>query len=81
MRKEFLLWVESAATSCFAVLFILTLVSRDWIEEVFGIDPDRHSGLLEWLIAAVMLVAAVGAGTLARRQWRRLQADPAANRT
>lgn len=31
-----------------SILFIITLVQRDWVEIVFG--PDNRSGAFEWLI-------------------------------
>jgi hypothetical protein len=36
---------------------VLTFVWRDWIEAVFRVDPDRHSGALEWAIVAVLFTA------------------------
>ncbi len=41
----------------------------NWIEQLFGIDPDLGSGSLEALIAAA--VALVVAGALASRWTRR----------
>ena len=35
-----------------AALGVLTLFWRDWIEAIFGIDPDHHNGSFEWLIVA-----------------------------
>ena len=43
----------------------------DWIEQIFGIDPDMGSGSLEMLIAgAVVLVVA---GVIASRMSRKAQ--------
>jgi hypothetical protein len=36
---------------------VLTFAWRDWIEAIFRVDPDRHSGALEWAIVAVLLAA------------------------
>ena len=49
-RKRFSLafWIESFAGSFTGFLAILTLVWRDWIEGVFGYDPDHHNGSFEW---------------------------------
>lgn len=53
-----------------AALFALTLVRRDWIEVVFGVEPDAGSGALEWGIAFAFLFAGVGLFLLARRDRR-----------
>lgn len=58
------------ACAC-AALAALTMVWPDWIEEIFGVDPDRHSGLLEWMIVVGLAVVSVVSGILARVEWRR----------
>jgi hypothetical protein len=50
---------------------VLTLVEREWIELVFGVEPDRGDGSLEWTIVAVLLVATIVFAWLARAEWRR----------
>lgn len=57
-----------------AVLCAVTLISHDWIEAVFGVDPDHGNGWLEWLIVALLALTAVGCGALARADRRRLRA-------
>lgn len=37
LRARF--WVELALVALTTVLFLLTLVSREWIEVLFGVDP------------------------------------------
>jgi hypothetical protein len=64
-------WVEAALTALAGFLFVLTLVWRDWIEAVFGADPDQHSGSLEWAVVGVLFVAAMAAAAFARFEWRR----------
>jgi hypothetical protein len=78
VRKRF--WIELAlgVTSC--LLLLLTLATREWIELVFGVDPDNGSGALEWAIVASLTLATLLFGALARRERRtaRLRPDSAA---
>jgi hypothetical protein len=64
-------WLELGLASLTAVLFLVTLVSRDWIEAVFGWDPDRHSGSLEWGIVLGLLALTVLAAATTYAEWRR----------
>jgi hypothetical protein len=43
----------------------------DWIEQVFGIDPDFGSGALEILIAGAVVLIVVGIVLMRRRASRR----------
>ena len=69
LRTRF--WVKAALGCVSAFLLVLTLVWRDWIAVVLGVDPDNHSGSLEWTIVSALLVAALVLGFLARAEWRR----------
>jgi hypothetical protein len=62
------------------VLFLLTLVRRDWIEVLFGVDPDRHSGSLEWLVVSGLLAVTVVLFSLAAIEWRRAAVVPIGDR-
>ena len=53
------------------VLAFATLVWPDWIERIFGIEPDGGSGALEWLIVAVVLAVSICFAVAARLEWRR----------
>jgi hypothetical protein len=64
-------WIESVAGSFTGFLAILTLVWRDWIEGVFGFDPDQHNGSFEWELVIVCAVLTLLFAALARREWRR----------
>ena len=64
------LWLESIGALVALFLGTLTLIVPDWLEEVFGFDPDRHSGAAEWLIALGFAVVAATLALLARRDRR-----------
>ena len=68
-------YLESVLAALSTGLFVLTLISPDWIEIVFGIEPDEGNGSLEWLTVAVLFVLSVALITLARRDWRRAQSS------
>ncbi|WP_223281054.1 ABC transporter permease [Streptomyces antnestii] len=59
-----------AAGLC-GLLFLVTLIWPNWIEAVFGVDPDQHSGALEWTVVAVALCATLTFSLLARGEFRR----------
>ncbi|GAA1109805.1 ABC transporter permease [Kitasatospora arboriphila] len=64
-------WTEAVLATLSGLIFIVTLAWPDWIEQVFGVDPDQHSGALEWVIVALAFCATIGFATLARGEWRR----------
>ena len=64
-------WIEVILAVVTAALLLLTLISREWIEEVFGVDPDAGSGALEWAIVIALVVATVAFSLLARAEWKR----------
>lgn len=43
----------------------------DWIEQVFGLDPDFGSGALEMLVAGAVVLIVVGLLAVRRRASRR----------
>jgi hypothetical protein len=64
-------WVEGVLALVSASLALATLVWRDWLEIVFRIDPDRHSGTAEWAVAVVCATIALACAALARRSFLR----------
>jgi hypothetical protein len=72
-RLRYRFWLESALGSATGILAVITLFWHDWIEAVFGIDPDKGSGSVEWLAVLILLVLSVLLGAGARREWRRAQ--------
>jgi undecaprenyl pyrophosphate phosphatase UppP len=64
-------WIETVLAAASAVLGVMTVFWRDWIELLTGLDPDRQSGGLEWGIAVALLGAAFAAAAVARAELRR----------
>lgn len=63
-------WIEASLAAATGFLAALTVVWRDWIEAVLHVDPDRHSGSLEWLIVAALVVVTCTLAVAARAAWR-----------
>ena len=71
-RRKYLFTLESVLGAGSLALALVTLVWKDWIEIVFGVDPDQGSGSFEWLVVAVLLALALICGIAAVIEWRRL---------
>lgn len=69
LRRRF--WAEVVTAIATVGLALLTMLSGDWIELFFGVDPDHSSGSFEWLIVAVSFAMSAGSFLLARYEWRR----------
>ncbi len=50
---------------------VVTLFWHDWIEAVFGVDPDRGNGSSEWLVVLSLLIITATLAVGARLEWRR----------
>jgi hypothetical protein len=66
MRRRF--YVEATLAGLLAVLTVVTLISKDWIEVVFGVDPDGGNGSLEWALVAGLAVASAALSVTAWRE-------------
>lgn len=72
--------IELGLATLSALLFVVTVAWPEWIEMIFGVDPDHGDGSLEWLIMGVTALCAIGVSLRARDDWRRLHEaaeDPA----
>lgn len=69
-------WIEVLLASITAILALVTLVWRDWIELVFHVDPDHRNGATEYLIVAALLVGTTIFASFARTEWRRTPTRP-----
>jgi hypothetical protein len=75
IRRRF--WIESGLALACAALAVLTLAWRDWIEALTGLNPDRHSGSVEWLVVVALLLCSAVVGLAARAEWRHARPTPA----
>jgi hypothetical protein len=64
-------WVETALATVSSIMAVVTLVTREWIEVVFGVDPDHGNGALEWALVVGLGLVAVTLGLMASLEWRR----------
>jgi hypothetical protein len=72
--------IEIVLSALLGAATILTAVWPDWIEGVFGVDPDGGNGSAEWLIVAVLAVATVAVVALTRHDLRAIRRRTAAAR-
>jgi hypothetical protein len=69
VRRRF--WLEIAFSAGSVAVLAPPLLYPPWIEAIFGIDPDRGSGSLEWTIATTLALAMIICAASARFEWRR----------
>jgi hypothetical protein len=67
---RFRFWLESIFGSVSGILAISTVFWHDWIEVVFGTDPDNGNGSAELLTVLVLFLLAAALTVAARREWR-----------
>jgi hypothetical protein len=72
LRARF--WFEVVMASATGFLAILTSVWRDWIETLFGVDPDHGNGSLEWIVVAGLAVVTIALVLGARVEWQQRSA-------
>lgn len=68
--------IELILAGLFTVGTLATLVWPTWIESLSGLEPDNGTGEAEWWLVLLLGVAAVGAGVLARRDFRHARLAP-----
>jgi hypothetical protein len=65
-------WIVTALSLVTLVLLVATAVEPDWIEEVFGVEPDAGSGSAEVLVTGAFAVLTVLLGVRAALSWRKV---------
>ena len=58
-------WIESTLAILASLLAIVTIFNREWIEVIFGVDPDRGSGGLEWAMVVGLFAVAIALALVA----------------
>jgi hypothetical protein len=56
-RRSLRLRIEAALGAVSAVLLALTLAIPNWIERIFGFEPDGGDGSAEWGLAISLAIA------------------------
>jgi len=64
-------WVELAAGILSALMLVIASVWPQWIEAVFGVDPDGGTGEAEWGVAVGLCAFTLLMFVAARREWKR----------
>lgn len=64
-------WLESVLGSFTGAVAVVTLFWHDWIEVIFGVDPDKGNGSAEWLAVLILAFLTVVLAVGARHEWRR----------
>lgn len=77
MKSRTRFWIQATLAVLTTVLAVVTLISREWIELLFGVDPDGGNGALEWGIVVVLLAASVTFSMIGYAEWKKLAAEGA----
>ncbi len=72
-EMRFRFWLEISMATVTGILFVITMIWRDWIEIVFNVSLDNGTGSFEWLIVGVLLAVTITLSVLARYEWHRAQ--------
>lgn len=68
--------VEASLALVTTVATALSILSPQWIEGLFGVEPDGGSGSAEWEVVSLLAALCVLAWSVAGRdyrRWRRIQ--------
>jgi small-conductance mechanosensitive channel len=65
-------WIVTMLSVASLAMLVATTVAPDWIERVFGAEPDRRDGSAEVIATLALLAVTVISGVGAVVSWRRL---------
>lgn len=68
LRNRF--WIECTLAFVSGILLVLTLFWQNWIEVLFGVEPDGGNGSLEWALVVTLIGITVAFFVLARTEWQ-----------
>ncbi len=69
LRTRF--WIEAIFAGTLGVLLAITMISREWIEIVFGVDPDHGDESVEWAALGLIGIVCCVLSVSALSEWRR----------
>jgi hypothetical protein len=72
-RLQVRIVMEATLAAVSACALGLTLAWPQWIEDVFGFEPDGGDGSSEWGLALTLAIATLASFAAAMRDWRRLR--------
>ena len=64
-------WVEVALSVASGTLTALTITWTDWIERIFGLEPDGGDGSIEWGLVLAFAGLTIAFIIFSRRTWLR----------
>jgi hypothetical protein len=67
-------WIEFVLALLSAAALAMTLVWPQWIEIIFGLQPDAGDGSGEWGVTVGLTATTVVLAALASRSWRKSSA-------
>lgn len=62
-------WIEGGLAALTAAMALLTIAWPEWIEGIFGIEPDGGNSAREWAFVAASGLAALTLSLLGRADW------------
>jgi hypothetical protein len=65
-------WIVTVLSVASLAMLVATAVAPDWIERVFGAEPDGRNGSAEVIATLALVAVTVTSGLVAVAAWRRV---------